>query len=510
MPYDCIIFITRGALSPCDLIYILLLHAYFIMKTVISVGVAAIILASASLSSQARELSVDSCRSLALKYNKTIRVADAGIEATGYLHKSAKAAYLPGVDFSMSYFYNQHKIALLGEDAKLPTMTFDPETKSYQYNLLRNPETGEPVIDPSSGSPIPSQVAIIPKEAMTYDIHNVAAGAVTLTQPVFMGGAIRAMNEITKYAELMARSSRNTAVQDVIYAVDEAYWQVVSLKSKKKLADSYVALTDSFLYNVNAMYDEGVATKSDILTVQVKANEAQIARTKVDNGLSLSRMALAQICGLPIHESFELADENIAPASPELLNADMQNVYASRQDLATLRHSISLFEHKEKLALSEMLPKLAIVGAYSFSNPNTINGFQKRFGGGFSIGATLTVPIWHWGGDYNRYKAARVETNAQRLLLEDAEEKVDLQVSQARYKYEEAFKTLAMTITNQEKADENLRQAQLAFKEGQLTTDDVIAAHTAWLQAHSECIDARIAVRLCSVYLSKVLGTLPF
>lgn len=460
-----------------------------------------------------RLLTVDSCRNLAISNNKSIRIANAGIDAASLMHKSAKAAYLPGIDFSMSYFYNQHKISLLGEDAKLPTMSFDPATKSYQYNLLRNPETGEPMVDPTTGNPIPSEVAVIPKEAMTYDIHNVAAGAVTLTQPIFMGGAIRAMNGITKYAELLARSSRNAAVQEVVFAVDEAYWQVVSLKSKQLLADSYVALTDSFLYNVEAMYEQGVATRSDILTVQVKANEAQIARTKVANGLSLSRMALAQLCGLPIHEQFELSDESIGdtlPSHTEALRADMDKVYASRQDLASLRHGISIFEHKEKLALAEMLPKLAIVGAYSFSNPNTISGFQKRFGGGFSVGATLTVPIWHWGGDYNRYKAAKVETNMQRLLLEDAQEKVDLQVSQARYKYDEAFKTLNMTVTNCKKADENLRQAQLAFKEGQLTTDDVIAAHTAWLQAHSENIDALIGVRLCSVYLSKVLGTMPY
>lgn len=457
-------------------------------------------------------MTIDSCRALALRNNKAIAMADNNVTSARYLHKSAKAAYLPGVDFSMSYFYNQHKIALLGEDAKLPTMSFDPSTGNYSYNLLRNPETGEPVVDPKSGSPIPSEVAIIPKEAMTYDIHNVAAGAVTLTQPVYMGGAIRAMNEITRYTELLAGSARNAAVQDVVYAVDEAYWQVVSLKSKKQLADSYVALTDSFLYNVQAMYDEGVATKSDILTVQVKANEAAIAQTKVDNGLSLSRMALSQLCGLPIHEQYELSDEQPAHELPATIPSDenMEEVYASRQDLAALRHGISIFEHKEKLALAEMLPKLAIVGAYSFSNPNTINGFKKSFGGGFSVGATLTVPIWHWGGDYNRYKAAKAQTSVQRLMLADAEEKVDLQVNQARYKYEEAFKTLNMTLTNQKKADENLRQAQLAFKEGQLTTDDVIAAHTAWLQAHSECIDASIAVRLCSVYLSKVLGKMPY
>ena len=87
---------------------------------------------------------------------------------------------------------------------------------------------------------------------------------------------------------------------------------------------------------------------------------------------------------------------------------------------------------------------------------------------------------------------------------------MQLQVSLARFSYDEAFKTYDMTRKNMEKADENLRQAELAFHEGVLTADDVIAAQTAWIQAHSEKIDAEIGIRLCEVYLSKVLGNLNY
>ena len=457
-------------------------------------------------------VSLDSCRRMALRNNKAIRMADNGIESASYLNRAAKSAYLPSVDFAMSYIYNQNKINLLKQDAMLPTMKFNPATGKYEYNLLENPATGEPVINPATGQPIPAEVAVIPKSAMSYDVHQIFAGSVTLTQPVFMGGEIRAMNEITHYAEELARSVRNSAVQEVVYAVDEAYWQVVSLGEKEKLAQSYLCLMDTFLFNINAMYGQGVATKSDVLTVQVNQNQAEIARTKVANGLSLSRMALAQLCGLPVHTYMVPSTVLPAsePASAPPLSINMADVYASRQDLKSIEHGISIFRSKEKLALSAMLPKLAIVGAYAFSNPNTNNGFHRSFGGGFSIGAILTVPIWHWGGNYNKYKAAKVETIGQRLLLEDAREKVDLQVSQARYRYEEAYKTYRMTLANMNKADENLRQAKLAFREGVMTVDDVMAAHTAWLAAHSEKIDARIAIELCSVYLSKVLGTMPY
>lgn len=461
--------------------------------------------------SDASVISLDSCRNMAVKNNKLIKMADEGIRGAGYRRKAAKAAYLPGIDFNATYFYNQHKIELLGEDAKLPTMTFDPTTGSYNFNILKGPD-GMPITDPKTGSYIPTEVAVIPKEAMSYDIHNVFAGAFTLTQPVFMGGQIKALNNISKYAEELARSMRNSAVQDLIYDVDEAYWQVISLHEKKKLAESFVALVDTLRFNVNAMLQEGIATRSDLLTVDVKCNEAKIALTKVDNGLTLSRMLLAQICGLPSDSQFTLEDEQLdfSYQLPEELTYNMADVYSRRQDLTTLRHSISLLEHKSKLSLGNMLPKLAIVGAYSFSNPNVIHGFEKKFGGGFSVGATLSVPIWHWGGLYNEYRASKSSVNAQKLLLEDAQEKVNLQVTQAKFSYQEAFKTYNMTLSNMKSAEENLRSAQIGFREGVLTTNDVIAAQTAWLKANSEKIDAEIGIRLCNVYLAKVLGNLAY
>ena len=122
----------------------------------------------------------------------------------------------------------------------------------------------------------------------------------------------------------------------------------------------------------------------------------------------------------------------------------------------------------------------------------------------------MTIPIWHWGGNYNKYRAAKSEVNVMKLQLEDAKEMIELQVNQAAFKAREAMKTYTMTSSNLEKANENLRQAELGFKEGMLTVDNVMEAQTAWLKANSENVDAEIDVNLCRVYLSKVLGTMDY
>lgn len=466
--------------------------------------------AAATVSAAAQTVTLDSCRSMALESNKQLMISRAGIDKARYQNKEAFAAYLPAIDFNGGYAYNQRKLSIFDSDQLLPTKSFDPRTGKYEFNLVTDPATGAPVKGPD-GQYVPSTVALIPKEAMEYDIHNVFFGAVTLTQPIFMGGKIVAMNRITRDAELVAREMHNSEVENVIYAVDAAYWQVVSLKAKHRLAVSYVALLDSLSRDVHLMFDQGVATRSDVLSVDVRLNSAQVDLTKVENGLVLSRMALAQVCGLPVDRTFTLADEDVR--QPELsaevaTDYNMDDVYARRPDLEALRLGVGISTQQKRVAMSEMLPSVALVGAYSFSNPNMFDGFKKRFKGAFSVGVTLSIPIWHWGGNMSRYRAAEVDETIMKLRLLDARSLVDLQVKQASFKTTEAYKTYNTASANLAQADENLRCADLAFREGMATTDNVLEAQTAWLKAHSEQIDAMIDVRLCNVYLSKCLGTL--
>lgn len=458
-------------------------------------------------------VTLDTCRAMALENNKQLRMAAEQIRAAGYQRKEALAAYLPAIDFAGGYLYNQRKISIFDSDQLLPVKSFDLASQSYQFNIVKNPITGEPVLSPDK-QPIPSEVALIPKEAMTYDIHNVFFGAVTLTQPVYMGGKIIALNKMAHYAEEARKALADSKASDVVYAVDAAYWQVVSLRAKKALAESYVNLLDSLRHDVSLLVDQGMATRSDLLAVEVKLNEANVDLTKVDNGVVLSRMALAQICGLPVDTPLDPVDREPAltasEVAPVATDYNMEDIYARRDDLRALSYAASAGDQQSRVALSSMLPNLALIGSYEFSNPNMFNGFKKRFAGAFSAGAMLTIPIWHWGGNYNKYRAAKSEALVRRLQLEEAREMIDLQVRQSAFRSREALKTLTMTESNQAKADENLRQARLAFREGVMTPDDVMAAQTAWLKAGSENIDAAIDVMLCDTYLTKVLGTLSY
>lgn len=299
-------------------------------------------------------------------------------------------------------------------------------------------------------------------------------------------------------------------MQEVILSTDQAYWQVISLVNKKKLAESYLKLLQKLDSDVEKMIAEGVATKADGLSVRVKVNEAEMTLTKVEDGLSLSRMLLCQLCGIDLSTPIVLADEQVddLPLIPATTNFEIETAYANRPEIRSLELAAKIYQQKINVTRSEHLPSVALMGNYMVTNPSVFNSFENKFKGMWNVGVMVQLPIWHWGEGIYKVKAAKAEARIAQYQLEDAKEKIELQVNQSAFKVNEAAKKLAMAKKNLEKADENLRYATLGFEEGVIAPSNVLEAHTAWLSAQSEKIDAQIDVKLTEIYLQKSLGTL--
>lgn len=327
-----------------------------------------------------------------------------------------------------------------------------------------------------------------------------------------MGGAITAANRMADIAEEMADDNISLRNQATLYSIDQAYWLVVSLRQKQKLAYSFRDLVKKLDSDVSKMIKQGVATRADGLKVKVRVNEADMQVTQVEDGLALAKMLLCQLCGLPMNDDITLADENkdhIDTNAPVVAESYEPNDNSSdRPEVKLLQKSIDLGEESTKLARAARLPHVAFTGGYSISNPNVFNGFQKNFSGVWNVGIMVQMNVWDWNDIKYKVRAAKSATSMARLELADTQEKINLQVAQNRFKVKEARKRLAMAEKNIASAEENLRCAQVGFREGVMESTDVLAAQTAWQQAQSQKIDAQVEVKLAQVGLEKALGIL--
>lgn len=468
------------------------------MKNRMKIGLMILLLAGMNAVYGQSVMSLEECRRLAMENNKKLKMADEQIKSAQAKKQEAFTKYLPGIDAMGTYMRNQKEINLLSEDALLPVLQFDGTT--YKPNVLGLSPDGKPIYD---------KVALLPKEAMTVDDRNTAVLQVGLTQPIYMGGKIRAYNQLAGLSEKLAESGREQELQNVIQETDEAYWQIVSLVNRKKLAEKFVEALKKFDHDIDVMYQTGMSTKADLLSVRVKLNQAEMTLLRVEDGLSLSRMALNQICGLPVDTVFTLEEEllNALPVT-EPLQIDLNRVYGNRPEISSLTLALDIYKKKEKIARSEYLPTVAFMANYFAMTPSFFDGISTKLDGMWSVGIGVKAPIFHWGASRKTVRSARAETSLMGLKLQEAKEKIELQVNQAQFKIKEVAKKMAMAEQNREKADENLKYADLGFQEGTIPVSNVLEAQVAWLSAHSELIDTRIEMKLCEVYLKKAYGVL--
>ena len=476
-----------------------------------------LLLAVAMPAGAQRVLSLDSCRQMALRNNKQLGVSKLKQEVAENLRKSARTKYLPHVSAIGAYQFTSEEVSILNDAQKAALSGLGTNlVGSMQQSLGPAVAQMQPQTQQLIGQTLTQTAGLLNQrgqnivDAFRTDTRNVFAGTVLLTQPLFMGGGIMALNKMADLNELMAKNSMDARRHATLYQIDQIYWQVVSLHHKKKLAESYLELVKKFDSDVHKMIDEGVATRSDGLSVDVKVNEAEMTLTKVNDGLVLSRMLLNQLCGLPLNEPVTLEDEqkdNIAVVelTPEL---DVDQAVTNRPELKMLQNTVDISKQATNVLKAANLPQVLLMGGYAVSNPNVLNGFEKKFAGFWHVGVMVRVPIWNWGDVMYKVRASKGATAIANLELAEAREKIELQVNQVTFKCDEANKKLTMAQKNIQRADENLRTANLGFQEGVISPTVVMEAQTAWLQAQSQKIDAEIDVKLSQVDLQKALGTL--
>lgn len=503
--------------------------------------------------SQTTVLTLDSCRAMAISNNKDVRMSAIDKEIAENNKKTAFSKYLPRVNAMGAYVYTSKNINLISEeqeqklrgigngltsqigDAKngimqqIQQLQQNPQFLQYlQANpqmaiavekylpqlvqTLQSPGRIESVLGAVSG--VGNEIA----DALTLNTHNIFLASIMLTQPIYMGGKIIAYNKITDYLNQVEESKYDLQNQELIVKVDEAYWQIVSLESKKKLAESYLNLLRTLDANVEKLVENGFATKADGLSVKVKLNEAEVTVIQVDNGLSLCKMLLCQICGMPLESDFTVADATqedillLADIS-EAENIDTTNIDAknvNRPELNALELATQIYQQKVNVARAEFLPNVALTGGYTWTNPSCFNGFENKMKGMWTVGVGVKIPIITSGERIYKTRVAKLEAEKAECKLEETREKIELQVKQSSQRVIEAAKRLSTAQKSLQSATENLRYANVGLKEGVIPVSNVLEAQTGWLKAQSTMVQAKIDLKLAQLYLNKATGRLNY
>jgi len=424
------------------------------------------------------DLTLADAISLALQENRTLQASQADVEAAAAERRAALGRFGPvlKMEGNLLQWNDAHEIDV--------------------FDYLELPPTAAEIVDFMVGPMDP----IALREDRTHSLSLTAIQPLTPMFSVYQGYRAR------RAGENAAQALESRTRQDVTYKVVEAYYRLLSVGQLRQVAQ---AATDTIAAHVEQARDfeaEGFIDRSQVLTAEVELSNSQQNLLRAETGEALARAALAQLVGLPLDAEIRAAADLPAPGDPtppELAAARREALY-NREDLQALGWKIEALRALEDLGWWQMVPTLALVGRYEWSEGIILYPEEESF-----IGLTLEWNFWEWGRKYNEAQAARARARGAALQHAEATELIQLQVQQKRQELQCAGARQRVAEIAVSQAEENLRLKQLRFAENLATSLEVLDAQTLLTKAHSDRIQARFEVLVGQAALRLAMGQDP-
>lgn len=428
------------------------------MNFKIMLGIAAFSIIHISQSTaQEVMLSLQQCRTEALENNRKIKAAQNEIDAARSAQQSVAASAYPTLDGSVMGVY-----------------------------------LGKPLGGALNG--------MIPE--------YVASGSLNAAQPLYVGGKIRNGKAAAALGVSIREEQKHLAEDEVLLSVEKAYWQVVQVKEKIKLANRFKAMLDSLRRDLQNAYDAGLIYKNDLLKVEVSLNEADLNISKGEDGLVMAKLNLAQITGHPGKTDFELTDDvTVGVAQAEMLS--LESAAAQRPEIKVLKKAVEAEALQQKILQGDRLPVVALAVSGLATGGKSVNikdgsDFMATYYGV----ASISFPIFDWGKKSNKVKEQSYKIAAQQQQLEEAAEFVSLEVQQTYLQMNQAAKKIALSELSLQQAEENLKLADDRLAAGTIVGKDVLEAQAIWQQAYDALIDAKVEYKISQAAYRKAIGDL--
>jgi outer membrane protein len=427
----------------------------------------AILIAVVGITGMSQTLSLDSCKYYALENNLKIKEAQMELKASEQVKKNAFTNYFPTI--------NAGAVAMKANKGLLEIET--PEMNLPVYN-------GNPATLPTA-----TQFAYLP--GMNLELLDYTnAAMVTAIQPLYVGGRVRNGNKLASIGEEFSQHQLNLTTEEVLMKTEYLYWTIMSLKEKKKTLQNYEKLLNNLLKDVSVSYEAGLIQKSDLLKVQLELNKVNANMLKVDNGLSLLQMSLAQHIGIEYSEDMSIADTVIQVVAPETIYNNPGQALVNRNEYQMLNKAVDAELLQKKMAVGEIMPSVAVgvQGLYL-----DVLEQQNSYG---LVFATVSVPISGWWGGSHKIKEHQIKVDIAQNNLKEKSELLMLQMDKTYKNLLESYEQIKVSESSEQHASEHFAVVKDNFEAGVVSTSDLLEAQAIQQQSMDAVVDAKTTYKI--------------
>lgn len=426
-----------------------------------------ILLACLPVGSMAQQqLTLQQVKERALAHNISIRTANNTVEQAREQKKEAYTNYFPQVSATGGGF------------------------KSTRDILKADVKTSK-LLPSSLAAALPENIAgMLPASLPVSLVGKGIIGGITAVQPVYAGGQIVNGNRLAKVGIEVGELQRNVAENTVELTAEQYYWQIVSLKEKQKTIDAVGAMLQKIEKDADLAVKAGVGLRNDLLQVQLKQNELESNRLKLDNGLKLARMVLAQYIGMDGEVDVTVAaDPGQLPAYP-MVKVDHGAAVASTSEYQLLQKNVEASTLQRKIEQGRLQPSVGVGIGYNYYNMGS--GLENNFGAVF---ATVSVPISQWWGGSHAVRRRRLAEANARQQLEDNAELLQIRMQKNWNDVDNAYKQLVLAKKAIEQSEENLRLNRDYYQAGTTTMNNLLDAQQQYQQCRDRYTEAYAALQ---------------
>lgn len=452
---------------------------------------------------QKRFLTLEQCRAIALDSSAILRNAQLTEEKTDLDRKAVITNFLPKFSGYGLYLWTSDSFDYDFSGGALPIY------KNVYGNLvpdLMKDAAGNIVYN--NGIPVFNQYAIIPPMTLSVDLANTFTAGVSVSQPVFMGGKIISGYRMAALGTEMAKLNSELKAEEVTVSVDEAYWMYVKTCRLLEAAESFDSTVTEVYRFVEDAIDVGMATSTDLVKVEVQRNNAALAVAKARNGKRLSMMNLCHILGLPLTTEIEVDQSGFTLDStaviPESIAMGCDSI-ENRTDYRLLAGQAELKRRNVDFVRSDFLPQLGVMASYGYSYGLKLMDETLLNQAGFTVMATLKVPIFAWGEGYLKIKSAKKEYEMAQNELERLSGMMELEKAKNSYAVSEAALQVRLAESSLKSAENNLKVCRDQYELGMETIVNVLEAQSQWNKCSCDYISAVADYKLsCTKYLKSI------
>ena len=419
-------------------------------------------LCGTALSAGAQTLTLEECREAALEHNRTLRNSRPDLEAAVRTRRGAFTHYFPQVSASGGVFQAQRGLVQADFSVTLPQM-----------------------------GTIPMPLSLVKRGIL---------GSVTAVQPLFAGLKIVNGHKLARLGEEVGRLQVQRTEAEVREQTEAYFWQIVSLRENLTTIAAVERQLDEIHRQVELSVRAGLVTVNDLLRVELRRQEVASNRLKVENGLKVSKMLLAQYIGADWHTLDLSASGFDRPEEPSVHYVSLEEALDRRAEYRLAEKGVEAQRYRTRMERGKLLPTVGIGAGYLYYNV-----MNKGVDDGM-VFASVSVPISDWWGGSHALKKARIEERQAENDREEAREMLAVEIEQTWSGVQEAYAQILLMRRSVASATENLRQNRRFYEAGTVSLTDLLDAETLYTQSRDNLTSACAAYRMSLARYMRVTG----